>query len=86
MNAVIANLEQQGLIRRVQSRDHARVRRTELTAKGRRVLAACDREIEAFEQQMLAALPAAQRDAFTAALPLLARRIEALEHDDQRSA
>lgn len=85
MNTVIANLEERGLIRRVQSRDHGRVRRTELTAAGRRLLARCDAEIEAFEDEMLSVLSGPQRTAFTDALALLAQRIDALEHD-QRSA
>lgn len=85
MNAVIASLEERRLIRRVQSRDHARVLRTELTATGRRLLARCDAEIEAFEQQMLAVLSPRERSAFTEALAVIARQIEALEHDGQRS-
>lgn len=85
MNAVIASLEERGLIRRVQSAEHARVRRTELTPAGRRLLAICDREIAAFEQEMLSVLSAEQRAAFGEALSLLARQIESLEHD-QRSA
>lgn len=86
MNAVIASLEERGLIRRVRSRDHAWVRRTELTARGRRLLARCDAEIEAFERQMLSVLTDRQRTAFTEALSLVARQIESLEHDAQRSA
>lgn len=79
MSAVIASLEQRGLIVRRQSPDHAWVRRTELTAAGHRLLARCEREIEAFEEEMLAVLDAGQRAAFTDALSLVARRIEALE-------
>lgn len=86
MSAVIANLEERGLVVRRQSPDHAWVRRTELTAAGRRLLRACDDAIAAFEEQMLDVLDARERAAFTNALSLVARRIELIERDFDHDA
>jgi DNA-binding MarR family transcriptional regulator len=50
MNEVLLTLERRGLVRRRAHPDHGRILQTQLTAKGRRLLAACDagvREVEA---------------------------------------
>ena len=86
MSAVIANLEERGLVVRRQSPDHAWVRRTELTAAGRTLLRACDDAITAFEEQMLDVLDARERAAFTRALSLVARRIETIQRDFDHDA
>lgn len=82
MNAVLAALEQRGLIERTPSRDHSRVLKTQLTTEGDRVLAACEAEIETFEDAMLSVLTARQREGFESALAKVARQIESL-HDDR---
>jgi DNA-binding MarR family transcriptional regulator len=60
MNEVIDALEQKGLIERSPHPNHRRVYPATLTKEGRRVLAACDREVDALEQQMLAGLSTRQ--------------------------
>jgi DNA-binding MarR family transcriptional regulator len=50
MNEVLLALERRGLVRRRAHPEHGRILQTQLTAKGRRLLAACDdgvREVEA---------------------------------------
>jgi DNA-binding MarR family transcriptional regulator len=78
MNAVLAGLQGRGLIARTPSRDHSRVLKTELTAAGDRLLAACETEVEAFEEEMLAVLTPRQREAFESALTKVAQQLEAL--------
>jgi DNA-binding MarR family transcriptional regulator len=62
MNQVIVQLERGGLIERRPDENHRRVLRTTLTAAGKKVLAACDRDVEAMEAVMLAELSAAERE------------------------
>ena len=62
MNQVIVQLERSGLIERSPDANHRRVLRTTLTAEGRKVLAACDRDVDAMEAVMLADLSTADRD------------------------
>jgi DNA-binding MarR family transcriptional regulator len=68
MNEVIAVLERDGLIRRAPDANHRRILRTTLTAKGRRVLAACDAAVDEMEERMLAELSPRERDQFRDAL------------------
>lgn len=53
MLSVIDALEQKGLIRRAPHPNHRRVYPATLTAKGRRVRAACDAAVTQMEEQML---------------------------------
>jgi DNA-binding MarR family transcriptional regulator len=62
MNQVIVQLEHAGLIERAPDPAHGRVLRTTLTAAGRRVLAACDRDVAQMESIMLAELSAGDRE------------------------
>ena len=62
MNQVIVQLERSGLIERVPDPNHRRVLRTTLTPAGKKVLAACDRDVAAMEAVMLADLSNADRD------------------------
>ena len=55
-NEVLTALEQKELVRRNVHPNNRRVFPAALTAKGRRVVAACDAEVEALERDMLAAL------------------------------
>jgi DNA-binding MarR family transcriptional regulator len=61
MSEVIEALEGRGLIRRNPHPNHRRVFPATLTAKGRRVLAACDEAVEEMEDQMLGALTPDER-------------------------
>jgi DNA-binding MarR family transcriptional regulator len=61
MSETIEALEAGGLITRRASPDHRRVLPATLTAKGRRVLAACEVEVSEMEEGMLAGLDAAER-------------------------
>jgi DNA-binding MarR family transcriptional regulator len=68
MIQVISTLERGGLIERAPDANHGRILRTELTPKGRTILAACDRAVTKVENAMLADLSAEQREALLAAL------------------
>jgi DNA-binding MarR family transcriptional regulator len=56
MNEVLAALEQRGLVMRNAHPNHRRVFPATLTPEGRRVVEACDAEVEALEREMLAEL------------------------------
>ena len=53
MNEVLLTLERRGLVRRRAHPDHGRILQTRLTAKGRRLLAACDSEVSEVEALMI---------------------------------
>jgi DNA-binding MarR family transcriptional regulator len=61
MSEVIDALEKKGLIKRDSHPNHRRVLPAALTAKGRRVLAQCEREVDEMEDEMLAGLGARER-------------------------
>jgi DNA-binding MarR family transcriptional regulator len=63
MSEVIDALERKGLIRRNSHPNHRRVLPAELTPKGRRVLAACERSVDALEDEMLTGLGGPEREA-----------------------
>ena len=52
MIEMLGTLEGKGLIERSPAPDHGRILRTELTAKGRRLLARCDDELDRIEGEM----------------------------------
>jgi DNA-binding MarR family transcriptional regulator len=52
-NQTMHTLQDLGLVRREQDPAHARIARAELTARGRKVLAACDRAVDEVERTML---------------------------------
>jgi DNA-binding MarR family transcriptional regulator len=56
MNEVLLGLEQRGLVRRHAHPDHGRILQARLTAKGRSVLADCDREVHQVEARMVSDL------------------------------
>jgi DNA-binding MarR family transcriptional regulator len=64
MHEVIHRLEQDGLIERNPHPDHGRKLPASLTAKGRRVLAACEAAVADFEAQMLKGFTKSDRDTF----------------------
>jgi DNA-binding MarR family transcriptional regulator len=67
-NEVLARLEERRLLRRVADPEHGRVRRAELTAAGRRVLARADESVDLVEREMLTGLTGAERKALRSAL------------------
>jgi DNA-binding MarR family transcriptional regulator len=77
MSQVILDLENDGLIERQPDRSHRRILRATLTAAGRRVLASCDRAVDALEREMLAEVPAQEHEALIAHLTSCVRRLGA---------
>jgi len=65
MNEVIASLEDAKLIRRAVDRNHRRILRARLTARGNRLFERLDEEIGELEEQMLGGLSDAERRQFT---------------------
>ncbi len=64
MSEVIHALERNGLIKRNPHPNHRRTLPATITAKGRRVLAACDEAVSEFEDSMLAGFSEKDRAAF----------------------
>src|SRR4029079_12598939 len=64
MHEVIHRLENDGLIERNPHPDHGRKLPASLTAKGRRVLAACEKAVADFETTMLKGFSKADRATF----------------------
>jgi DNA-binding MarR family transcriptional regulator len=62
MNEVVASLERTGLVDRAPHPRHGRVLQTDLTARGRAVLADCDAATLELQELMLSELDAAQRE------------------------
>jgi DNA-binding MarR family transcriptional regulator len=77
MSEVIDALERGGLISRAPHPSHRRVFPATLTAKGRRVLAACEAEVGAMEEEMMGRLTAAEREALVTALKSCVRALHA---------
>lgn len=61
MNEVLLALERRGLVRRRAHPEHGRILQTQLTAKGRRLLAACDAGVREVEVLMVGDLTAAEQ-------------------------
>jgi DNA-binding MarR family transcriptional regulator len=82
MSEVIDALERNGLIRRNPHPSHGRLLPATLTAKGRRVLADCERMVDEMEGMMLADLTAREQTAFRRALKSAVRALGAgFPHD-----
>jgi DNA-binding MarR family transcriptional regulator len=64
MIEMLGTLENKGLVQRAPAPDHGRIMHVELTARGRRVLAQCDAEIDRIEENMTRELSPAQLAAF----------------------
>jgi DNA-binding MarR family transcriptional regulator len=64
MIEMLGTLEGKGLVQRSPDPDHGRILRTRLTAKGRRLLARCDDEIDRLEREMTRELSEEELDAF----------------------
>ena len=75
MSEVIHALEGNGLIERNPHPNHRRTLPATLTAKGRRVLAACDKTVSEFEDAMLDGFSEADRAAFRDMLKAAVRNL-----------
>jgi DNA-binding MarR family transcriptional regulator len=77
MSEVIEALESKGLIKRDPHPNHRRVFPATLTAKGRRVLAVCDRGVGDMEEEMMRELSPVQRESVLEALKGFVRALHA---------
>ena len=77
MMEVIDALERKGLIRRDPHPSHRRVFPATMTAKGRRILTACDAAVEEMEEEMLAGLSRGERDSLLVWLKTCVRALHA---------
>ena len=77
MSEVIEALETKELIKRDPHPNHRRVFPATLTAKGRRVLAVCDRAVGDMEEEMMRDLPPAARESVLEALKGFVRALHA---------
>lgn len=77
MIEVIDALERKGLIRRDPHPGHRRVFPATMTAKGLRVLEACDAAVEQMEEEMLAGLSGSERDSLLVWLKSCVRALHA---------
>ena len=75
MSEVIHALERKGLIRRNPHPNHRRTLPATLTAKGRRVLTACDASVSEFEDAMLDGFSEADRATFRDMIKAAARNL-----------
>jgi DNA-binding MarR family transcriptional regulator len=62
MLEVLARLEQRGLVERHADPDHGRIRRAELTPDGKTALRTAAREIDRLSDELLADVPAGERE------------------------
>jgi len=77
MSEVIEALETKGLIKRSPHPNHRRVYPATLTAKGKRVLAACEQLVDDMEAEMLAGLSAGDRQNLRRGLVSAVRNLHA---------
>jgi DNA-binding MarR family transcriptional regulator len=77
MNEVLLRLEKLGLVRRNAHPEHGRIRQTQLTPAGRKVLAACDKQVRVVEERMVGELSSREQEKFREAL---VNGIRALTH------
>lgn len=68
MHEVLLALERQSLVRRRADPDHGRILRAELTPKGRKLLATCNKQVHAVEAQMVRGLEAHEEASLRQAL------------------
>lgn len=75
MHSIIAELAAAELVVRTPSPSHAKVLHTALSARGRILLEACDRDVDAIEQWLLSAISVAELDDLRASLGALVTRL-----------
>jgi DNA-binding MarR family transcriptional regulator len=61
-NEIVATLSAQHLVCRTEGTENRRIRRLELTLRGRNVLAQCDVEVDAFEEMFFGALAVPEQE------------------------
>jgi DNA-binding MarR family transcriptional regulator len=82
MNEVLLTLERRGLVRRRAHPEHGRILQTRLTAKGRRLLAACDAGVREVEARMIGDLSPGEQAALRHGLLSGVRALHGgLEHE-----
>lgn len=79
-NQTLHALHEAGFVRRKPDPDHGRISTTELTARGRTVLQACDRVVGATERTMLARLGSDERRQLTEGLKACLQAIDPAYH------
>ena len=79
MSEVLAQLVEQGHVRRTAEPGHGRVIRMELTKSGLRALERCDRAVDEVEREMLAGLDADEAASLRAILIRCGRALEGCE-------
>jgi DNA-binding MarR family transcriptional regulator len=79
----LAGLERRGLVERRRDPDHGRILRTYVTAKGRRLTAACLSDAIASERRLLRVLGAAERETLRRLLHRLVDHAAPLLEDEQ---
>jgi DNA-binding MarR family transcriptional regulator len=77
MNELLAQLTTQKLIQRRPDPSHGRAIRTDLTPRGEQVLRACDRDLDALEDDLLAGMHVAEVEQFHELLAGCVRRLGA---------
>jgi DNA-binding MarR family transcriptional regulator len=60
-NEIVATLSALGLVRRTEGAENRRIRRLELTLRGRNLLVQCDAEVDRFEEALFGGLTAPER-------------------------
>ena len=75
MHEVIRSLEAAGLIKRIPHPNHRRKRPARLTAKGRRVLAACESAVDDFETRMLQGFSQTEQQKFLSMIKSAVRNL-----------
>ena len=68
MNEVLLSLEERGFVRRRAHPGHGRILQAQVTSKGRKLLGACEAEVEAVEQRMTKGLSPRDRRSLRRAL------------------
>jgi DNA-binding MarR family transcriptional regulator len=86
MHEVTHRLEQAGLIKRNPHPNHRRKLPASLTAKGRRVLAACESAVADFETRMLRGFNRAERASFLVMIKAAVRNLGGGFHGATRPA
>jgi DNA-binding MarR family transcriptional regulator len=61
-NEIVATLSALGLLRRTQGAENRRIRRLELTLRGRNLVVQCDAEVDRFEEALFGVLAAPERE------------------------
>ena len=77
MQGIVANLEKQGLLRRVPHPTHGRIRQSELTRQGAEILARAHKVLRGIEEKMTAGLSEEEVEALRCALLQCAENMQA---------